>query len=76
MKYGYRLDEKWKKGKKSPEGFRDCIRLTKKHFVHPEGFEPSTPRAEIWYSIQLNYGCSACANLMGLFENEKRRALF
>ena len=24
--------------------------------VHPEGFEPSTPRAEIWYSIQLNYG--------------------
>jgi hypothetical protein len=25
--------------------------------VHPEGFEPSTPRAEIWYSIQLNYGC-------------------
>ena len=24
--------------------------------VRPEGFEPSTPRAEIWYSIQLNYG--------------------
>ena len=26
-------------------------------FVRSEGFEPSTPRAEIWYSIQLNYGC-------------------
>ena len=26
-------------------------------FVHSEGFEPSTPRAEIWYSIQLNYEC-------------------
>ena len=25
--------------------------------VHSEGFEPSTPRAEIWYSIQLNYEC-------------------
>ncbi len=25
--------------------------------VHAEGFEPSTPRAEIWYSIQLNYAC-------------------
>ena len=24
-------------------------------FVRSEGFEPSTPRAEIWYSIQLNY---------------------
>jgi hypothetical protein len=23
--------------------------------VRSEGFEPSTPRAEIWYSIQLNY---------------------
>ena len=28
------------------------------HPVHSEGFEPSTPRAEIWYSIQLNYECS------------------
>ena len=26
-------------------------------YVHSEGFEPSTPRAEIWYSIQLNYEC-------------------
>ena len=25
-------------------------------YVTPEGFEPSTLRAEIWYSIQLNYG--------------------
>lgn len=25
-------------------------------FVRPEGFEPSTPGAEIRYSIQLNYG--------------------
>lgn len=24
--------------------------------VTPGGFEPPTPRAEIWYSIQLNYG--------------------
>lgn len=24
--------------------------------VRPEGFEPSTPGAEIRYSIQLNYG--------------------
>ena len=23
--------------------------------VRSEGYEPSTPRAEIWYSIQLNY---------------------
>ena len=25
-------------------------------FARPEGFEPSTPGAEIRYSIQLNYG--------------------
>ena len=31
--------------------------MLRRFFVHPEGFEPSTPRAEIWYSIQLNYGC-------------------
>ena len=24
-------------------------------FVRERGFEPPTPRAEIWYSIQLNY---------------------
>ena len=31
--------------------------MKREFVVHPEGFEPSTPRAEIWYSIQLNYGC-------------------
>ena len=27
-----------------------------KKVVRPEGFEPPTPRAETWYSIQLSYG--------------------
>ena len=30
--------------------------VVRRDYVRPEGFEPSTPRAEIWYSIQLNYG--------------------
>jgi hypothetical protein len=32
--------------------------------VHSEGFEPSTPRAEIWYSIQLNYECIRNVNIV------------
>ncbi len=40
-----------------------------KGLVTAEGFEPSTPRAEIWYSIQLNYAAYCFANLNNIVTN-------
>ena len=39
------MQKKWDKSKK----------IDLSHTVTAEGFEPPTLRAEIWYSIQLNY---------------------
>lgn len=33
-----------------------CISFVKNIIVTPAGFEPATNRAEIYHSIQLNYG--------------------
>lgn len=44
--------------------------------VTPEGFEPSTNRAEICYSIQLNYGAKYFANIVVFECNNLRLSLF
>jgi hypothetical protein len=39
-----------------PEGFVSAVRSPQPFSARPVGLEPTTPRSEVWCSVQLSYG--------------------